>query len=44
MNAVEEELVKVSIAFEANGFTTAMAAHLFEYRRGDDFVSHAGDL
>ena len=36
VNAVEEELVKVSIAFEANGFTPAMAAHLFEYRRGDD--------
>ncbi len=36
VNAEEEELVKVSITFEVNDFTPAMAAHLFEYRRGDD--------
>jgi signal transduction histidine kinase len=36
VNAAEVELVKVSITFEAPAFTPEMAAHLFEYRRGDD--------
>ncbi|MCF6403931.1 hypothetical protein L3C95_13645 [Chitinophaga filiformis] len=36
VHAVQEELVKVHITFTVSSFTPQMAAHLFEYRRGDD--------
>jgi signal transduction histidine kinase len=36
IRAVEEDLVRVDIRVTAKSFTPEMAAHLFEYRRGDD--------
>lgn len=36
VRAIEEDLVKVEIMLTAGSFTPQMAAHLFEYRRGDD--------
>ena len=36
VRAVEEDLVRVDITVTAKSFTPEMAAHLFEYRRGDD--------
>lgn len=36
VRAVEEDLVRVDITFTAKSFTPEMAAHLFEYRKGDD--------
>jgi uncharacterized membrane-anchored protein YhcB (DUF1043 family) len=36
VSAKEDELVKVSITFAVNSFTSPMAGNLFEYRRGDD--------
>ncbi|QHS60679.1 sensor histidine kinase [Chitinophaga agri] len=36
VRAAVDDLVKVSILFEAPAFTPDMGAHLFEYRKGDD--------
>jgi signal transduction histidine kinase len=36
VRAVEEDLVKVEMILTVRSFTPQMAAHLFEYRRGDD--------
>ncbi|UPK69284.1 sensor histidine kinase [Chitinophaga filiformis] len=36
VHAMQEELVRVDITFTVKAFTPQMAAHLFEYRRGDD--------